>query len=104
LLRAPTLLHDYHTLENAIGDHLRGEVSAWHHRLPAAPPHWWYRLGLERGYFDSLLDEYLVYPFTKIFRWCDNMERYWTDLLSGGHSRESDEVEPRAHVVEELRL
>ena len=29
LLRAPTLLHDYHTLENAIGSHLHHTPTFW---------------------------------------------------------------------------
>jgi hypothetical protein len=59
---------------------------------------------LERGYFDSLLDDYLVHPFRRLFQRCDAMERSWTDLLSGGHSRVSDDVELHTEIVEELRL
>ena len=60
-----------------------------------------YRLGFERGYLDSLLDEYVVIPFKRVFQWCDAMERHWTNFLSGGHSRESDTVEPHPETVEE---
>jgi NAD(P)H-quinone oxidoreductase subunit 5 len=61
-------------------------------------------LALERGYLDSLLDEYIVHPFRLAFRWCDAAERRWTDWLSGGNSRVSDEVETHAEIIEELRL
>jgi NAD(P)H-quinone oxidoreductase subunit 5 len=104
LLRAPTLLHDYHTLENAIGGHLAHEPRAWERWVPAHLRDWCYRFALERGYFDSVLDEWVVYPFGRLFRWCDAMERRWTDWLSGGHSRASDDIEPHAEIVEELRL
>lgn len=105
LLRAPTLLHDYHTLENAIGGHLQhGPASIWQRMLPRHVRNWSYRFALERGYLDSLLNEYVVRSFQMIFVWCDRMERRWTDWLAGGHSRESDNVELHSEVVEELRF
>jgi NAD(P)H-quinone oxidoreductase subunit 5 len=51
-----------------------------------------YRLSLERGYLDAAIDEYVVRPFVRVFRWCDARERKWTDLLAGSQSRESDRV------------
>ena len=102
-VRAPTLLQDYGTLENAIGDRLpRGESP--HERLPGAERYriWLYRWSLERGFLDSLLIEYVVSPFVRVLRWCDGMERRWTDLLSHGPSRESDQVQPHFGEIEEL--
>ena len=100
----PTLLHDYHTLENAIGGHLHHEPGFFQRLLsPEARVHW-YRFAIERGYLDGMLDAYIVYPFRRVFEWCDANERRWTDFLSGGHSRESDDVEVHSQVVEELRL
>jgi NAD(P)H-quinone oxidoreductase subunit 5 len=100
-LRAPTLLHDYHTLENAIGEHLPmagGPLG----RLGTGRQHaWLYRLGMERGYLDSILVEYVVAPFVRALRWCDALERRWTDFLSGGASRESDQVKPHFGTIEE---
>ena len=104
LLRAPTLLHDYHTLENAIGSQLPQRTSIWERVIPAPARTWFYRFALERGYLDSVLDTCLVEPFRHAFQWCDGMERRWTDLLSGGHSRESDDVDVHSEIVEELRL
>jgi NAD(P)H-quinone oxidoreductase subunit 5 len=104
LLRAPTLLHDYHTLENAIGRHLRHGAGYWQRRVPASIREWFYRYALERGYFDSLLNECVVQPFRRLFQWCDAAERRWTDWLAGGRSRASDEVEVHPEIVEELRL
>lgn len=99
-LRAPTLLHDYHALENAIGEHLPRAGTPWlggnrHHS-------WLYRFALERGYLDSILSNYVVYPFTRVFGWFDAVERRWTDFLSGGASRESDQVMPHFGTIEEL--
>ncbi len=104
LLRAPTLLHDYHTLENAIGGHLHRETGFWGRFVPPAGRMRWYRFAIQRGYLDGMLDSYIVYPFRRIFEWCDASERGWTDFLSGGKSRESDHIQVHDEVVEELRL
>jgi NAD(P)H-quinone oxidoreductase subunit 5 len=93
-LRAPTLLHDYHLLENALGTHLphtaaTAPTGIWHA--------WLYRFALERGYLDVLLATCVVEPFVRLFRWCDRWERHWTALLSGqppaGAHRLSDRLE-----------
>jgi len=91
-VRAPTLLHDYHMLENAIGDHLHAEPSAWERMIPESGRVALYRLSLERGYLDAIIDEYIMRPFLRLFRWCDAIERRWTDWLSQTQSRESDSV------------
>ena len=102
-VRAPTLLQDYRALENAIGDRLprtgtplgRMATSRLQVRL--------YRLAaLERGHLDSLLVEFVVRPYVRAFRWCDAMERRWTDFLTGTASRESDQVKPHFGTIEEL--
>ena len=92
LLRAPTLLHDYHALENAIGAHLPRGQSGWVKWLPEPMALRLYRFSFERGYLDSLLNKYVVRPFLALFRWCDGLERKWTDFLSQTDSRESDRV------------
>ncbi|MFO0872101.1 MAG: proton-conducting transporter membrane subunit, partial [Pirellulales bacterium] len=101
-LRAPTLLHDYHILENAIGEHLprgsRSVESRYPDRLRVAL----YRLALERGYLDACLTDYLVYPLLRVFRWCDAAERSWTDFLSGEQSRESDRSPQSPGSLEDL--
>ncbi|MDA0840382.1 MAG: proton-conducting transporter membrane subunit [Planctomycetota bacterium] len=82
LLRAPSLLHDYHSLENAIGGHLphglNGNGGTRSKRYP-----WLYIFAFERGFLDSLLDNFLVYPFQKLFQMCDDVERRWIAFLSG---------------------
>jgi NAD(P)H-quinone oxidoreductase subunit 5 len=99
-VRAPTLLHDYRTLENAIGERLpRTGVPLDRLRTPRHA--WLYRLALERGYLDGLLRDFVVAPFVRVFRWCDAAERRWTDWLTGDASRESDQVKPHFGVIEE---
>jgi NADH-quinone oxidoreductase subunit L len=101
-VRAPTLLHDYRTLENAIGANLPQPALLWN-RLSHRPiGAWLYRLALERGYLDALLHTCILVPFGRLFRWCDAMEQAWTDFLAGQMSRESDVVEPAHGILEEL--
>src|SRR5262249_3789934 len=101
-IRAPTLLHDYHLLENAIGAHLPHSGGPLPRFGPGRIRRWIYRLALERGYLDSLLTRWVVTPFVCLFRWCDGLERRWTDFLAGSASRESDLVKPTAGRLEEL--
>jgi len=102
LLRAPTLLHDYHTMENAIGERIapRRGLIEW---LPSGPARLrLFRFGMERGYLDEALNRFVVRPFVRLFEACDALERRWTDFLSGGESRESDRVLPTPQPLEEL--
>ncbi len=102
LLRAPTLLHDYHNLENAIGSRLTHQASLWERLIPESGREWLYRISMERGFLDAILDAYIVHPFIAVFRWSDRMERSWTDLLSGGESRESDRINRHTVSPEEF--
>lgn len=101
-VRAPTLLQDYRQLENAIGDRLPRAAGFWDAVLPRGLRVWVYRFAIERGYLDALIDDYIVAPFVAVFRWCDRMERRWTDYLSGGKSRESDQVTGTPGSLEEF--
>jgi len=101
-LRAPTLLHDYHLIENAIGE--RPSQPTWFksRTTPAPSRVWLYRIAFERGHLDMMIDNWIVIPFVRIFQWCDAMERRWTDFLSGGKSRESDDADAATGSLEEF--
>lgn len=102
LLRAPSLLRDYHTLENALGERIVPR-DALLQRLPGKSARMrLYRFGMERGYLDEVLNKFVVRPFVLAFERCDAWERRWTDFLSGGESRESDHVSPTPQPLEEL--
>jgi len=92
-LRASSLLQDYRMMEDAIGSRLPGRTA----ELPLVPTSWriWlYRLAIERGYFDVFLADYIARPILRALRACDALERRWTDLITAGPSRESDELAP----------
>lgn len=91
-IRAPSLLHDYHTLENALGAHLPRAGRPLDRFVGPAARRWLYRLALERGYFDACLVAYVVNPFSAFFRRCEWLERRWTALLSGPPRPQTDEV------------
>lgn len=100
LLRAPSLIRDYQMLENAIGQRLE------HHRpldtviLPGNGRTALYRLAFLRGNFDNEIDRWIINPFLATFRWCDGMERRWTNFLAGKPSRESDNLPLRTGAEE----
>jgi NAD(P)H-quinone oxidoreductase subunit 5 len=99
-IRAPTLLQDYRQLENAIGGPLIHTSGPGSWLLPGRASSWLYRFALERGYLDAFLADYLVAPFLRFFRWCDGLERRWTDLLSGRSSRATDLIKPHSEFEE----
>lgn len=89
-VRAPSLLHDYRILENALGRHLPHAATIGERMLPTTTRTWFYRWAMERGYLDALLANVVVRPFIRTMRWCDDMERRWIDWLAG----ERDPVAP----------
>jgi NAD(P)H-quinone oxidoreductase subunit 5 len=89
-VRAPTLLTDYRTMENAIGGYLPTRPNAWQRWIPQGVQLQIYRLALERGHLDTWLAEGLVAPVVQLFQCCDRLERRWTDFIAGGPSRESE--------------
>jgi NAD(P)H-quinone oxidoreductase subunit 5 len=102
-LRAPSLLHDYRTMENALGNRLDANApSEVVTRLPFATQSWMYRFALRRGYLDVLLDQYVAHPLLQMLRACDRLERRWTDFLSGRTSQTSDNRRPSAESVENV--
>lgn len=101
-VRAPTILLDVRSMENALGTRLPHPNTV----VPAGGfrrfQTWLYRFALERGYLDALLNRWIVAPFIAVFRWCDGAERRWTDFLARSHSRESDDLEPAVTPFEDL--
>jgi NAD(P)H-quinone oxidoreductase subunit 5 len=102
LVRAPTLLRDYHGMENAMGARLPDPDGFYDGRISARGRDWLYRLALERGYLDALLRDYIVHPVLQLFRRCDALERKWTGWLSGNTAHDADRLATPGDTVEEL--
>jgi Proton-conducting membrane transporter/NADH-Ubiquinone oxidoreductase (complex I), chain 5 N-terminus len=98
LVRAPSLLKDYSSLENAIGDHLPPAPSIWQRWFAPSTRERFYRFAWERGYMDSILDDFVVQPFVHIFRYANRIELHCERLLEGrNHSSAAAKKERRKH-------
>lgn len=80
-IRAPSLLYDYGTLENAIGGRLHQATTGDRSWLPQSTRRWLYRLALEKGYLDSWMATLIVDPFLSTLRACDRLEKRWSSLF-----------------------
>jgi NAD(P)H-quinone oxidoreductase subunit 5 len=101
-LRAPTLLQEQRSLENALGQRLPQRRNLWDRWLPDSVRRWAYRFALERGYLDAILRDWIALPFQQLFRWCDRVERAWAGLLSQPLNWGKKETPTRQELVEEL--
>jgi NAD(P)H-quinone oxidoreductase subunit 5 len=82
-LRAPSMLHDHHQLENAIGTRPRAEKEPWEDRLSLTWQRRLYRFALERGYLDATLDKWVARPFLGFFGFMSKLEERWAQALEG---------------------
>ncbi|MBI4229766.1 MAG: oxidoreductase [Planctomycetes bacterium] len=82
-LRAPSLLHDLHQTENAIGSHLPRTGIRWERWLPAGLQTRLYLAALERGGLEAILRDGVARPFLAAARSFDRMERWWISVLGG---------------------
>jgi NADH-quinone oxidoreductase subunit L len=101
-IRAPSLLHDYHLLENALGSHLHRAEGPRHRRKRQRFRAWLYRFALERGHLDAVLADFVVAPFLGLLRRCDRLEQCWTDFLGGRATGELAPKKSSTDLVEEL--
>jgi NAD(P)H-quinone oxidoreductase subunit 5 len=81
-LRAPSLLHERHQLEAAIGEHVTRTGAHLEKNVPTAAQLWLYRFALQRGYLDALIIGWLVAPVVRVFRFFDRLERRFTDFIA----------------------
>lgn len=86
ILRAPSLLDDRETIENAVGSAAAPRRAAGR-LLPKPLQIFAYRFLLQRGFLDEGLSRWVADPFLRLIRACDGWERRWTDLLEGKPNR-----------------
>lgn len=83
ILRSPSLLHDHHHLEQAMGEALPRSGGHLEKLIPATLQPWLYRAALERGYLDTIVVDIIVGGFVRIVRRVDEIEKRWAALLAG---------------------
>ncbi len=86
ILRSPGLLADYGKLERVMKQQLPRTGGHLEFLVPASIRPWLYRHALERGYFDSILRDYVVGGFLSFVRKIDAVDRRWAAWASGDDS------------------
>jgi NADH-quinone oxidoreductase subunit L len=99
ILRSPSLLHDHHHLEQAMGKQLPRTGGHIERLVPVSLQPWLYRVALERGGFDAFLKDRVVAPFLGFLSRIDRWDQAWVDYLSrpsppSNRRRQHDEVLP----------
>lgn len=82
ILRSPSLLHDHHHLEQAMGKQLPRTGGHLERLVPDSLQPWLYRVALERGGFDALLKDRIVAPLLRFICRIDRLDQAWVDYLS----------------------
>lgn len=75
-LRAPSMLHDHHQMQSAIGGKITPTGRHLEELFPERVQLWLYRWALDRGHFDTILDRFVIYPLmrlSKLFARLDSM-------------------------------
>lgn len=73
-LRAPSMLHDYHRVHAAAGGQLP-KTGAHYEGLLAEPVRaWLYRMGLERGFYDAVVERLVSGPAMRFSKWLSGFE------------------------------
>jgi NAD(P)H-quinone oxidoreductase subunit 5 len=86
-LRAPSLLHDLHQVESAVGGHLARTGLHLERAVPGGLQRRLYRMALERWRLDEALDFLVVEPFLALFRRLDALDRRWCRIVAGAERR-----------------
>ncbi|MEZ4447291.1 MAG: proton-conducting transporter membrane subunit [Polyangiaceae bacterium] len=82
-LRAPSMLQDYHRIEAGVGGSPRRTGLHYEMVLPEGLRRWLYRLAIDRGHHDTILERFIVRPFLALARLLDDLERSWVGWLTG---------------------
>jgi len=78
LLKAPSLLHDFHHVHAAAGGHLGRTGAMYESLLPASVQSWLYRFALDRGHHDTILDRFLTGTLKRFAARMISLEERWT--------------------------
>ncbi|MBL8176604.1 MAG: hypothetical protein JNK48_18150 [Bryobacterales bacterium] len=76
-LRAPSMLHDFHQIHSAAGGHLAATGAHYETLFPAALRDWLYRLAIDRGHHDTVLERFVLAPLGRLSQALHSLERIW---------------------------
>ncbi len=76
-LRSPSMLHDHHRIHAAAGGQLDPTGEQYDSLLPQAVQVWLYRVALGRGFYDSIVDRFIIVPMKKISQSLAIFEPKW---------------------------
>lgn len=68
-LRTPSMLRDYHRVHAAAGGKLNPTGSHYESLLPQSLQVWLYRVALGRGFYDAIVDRWIIAPIQVLARW-----------------------------------
>lgn len=106
ILRAPSLLDDCESIENAVGASPTVRNVARHAALPGLLPSSFktgaYRFFLHRGYLDELLTRGVAEQVLRVVRACDGWERRWTNWLEGRSARRATGISTLLEPLDDL--
>jgi len=88
-LRAPSMLHDHHRRYSASGGEQAVTGSYFELLIPVKLRTWLYRLALERGHHDTMLERAVVGPLVRISRRLQNIEDRLAVAIFGPFERPS---------------
>jgi NADH-quinone oxidoreductase subunit L len=77
LLKAPSLLHEHHHVHAAAGGNLGKTGAHYESLLPAGVRAWLFRLALDRGHHDTILDRFVVGRLRRIASRVNALELQW---------------------------
>jgi NAD(P)H-quinone oxidoreductase subunit 5 len=75
-LSAPNVLHDLHGLEGSIDDHTRAGAGGDADLRPSNRTRRVFLIALERGFLDTVLDRFVVEPFTRLARTLTHLDQW----------------------------
>jgi NADH:ubiquinone oxidoreductase subunit 5 (subunit L)/multisubunit Na+/H+ antiporter MnhA subunit len=89
-LRAPSMLHDYHRVHAAAGGHFEPTGDHYESLLPKPVQIMLYRVALGRGFYDALVDRFLIAPVHCLARLLSRLEPRWIGVIASKSSQPAE--------------
>jgi len=81
-LRAPSMLHDYHQMQSAVGGQLSATGTQIEEMLPERVQLWLYRWALDRGHLDTILERWIIAPLLHVSAYLSRSNRHHTHFTT----------------------